>query len=693
MSPEQVRGKPVDGRTDLFALGICMYEMLAGEVPFKGESTMDVLMAIARDAHRPVRERNADVPEALAAVVDRCLAKSPDDRYASAREVVEALEAIAISADARVPQVRSEASTKSLGATAVSENRPRGSRWVVVGLGALLVGALALGLAWRARSSPSLTGPAASAASSGAGLDAELGIGLTELPPPRTSSPEAAKEYALAAQSVNDGSFDTGRVHLVRALKLDPGFAAAHLALVFWLPNKLDDDRRHVAAAAEGRAQLSDRDATVLEVFQQLLTKGTGSMDRTSEEAWQRWTSAAARFPTDAFILQTQATAGLYSGHEAEALKILDLSRKLDPKSVWPDLDVAMYLVSSGDLEGGMAAAARCLEISPSASICHTVRAGIELRLGQCGKLEEDARAAIALEPDASNAYYYLAGALLSKGASPESVVEANRRAEERLPDAQRKALFELTDANDMASLSGDFVTALAIFPRFDQLTATLPSGQIARAVFRAESDVLFETAQTDALLALADRYVKRLPVLTTDGPLTGKEIALWVRRRSGRIPDPEFRTLQEAWAKEARDAMPPKLANAVWFDFFAEPASSPKDAQEALDALARYSPLPAYEGMVPRESAMGQVLLLAGRVDEAIPHLRRAISACLVQDYIWQHQRAAELLGEALEAKRDKEGACTAYAEVLVHWGNAKPRSVTADKARARAKSLGCAK
>ena len=75
-------------------------------------------------------------------------------------------------------------------------------------------------------------GPAASAASSGAGLDAELGIGLTELPPPRTSSPEAAKEYALAAQSVNDGSFDTGRVHLVRALKLDPGFAAAHLALL-----------------------------------------------------------------------------------------------------------------------------------------------------------------------------------------------------------------------------------------------------------------------------------------------------------------------------------------------------------------------------------------------------------------------------------------------------------------------------
>ena len=68
-------------------------------------------------------------------------------------------------------------------------------------------------------------------------------------------------------------------------------------------------------------------------------------------------------------------------------------------------------------------------------------------------------------------------------------------------------------------------------------------------------------------------------------------------------------------------------------------------------------------------------------------------MSACFSPDSIRSHQYAAELLGEALEAKGDKDGACVAYGEVLVHWGNAKPRSVTADKARAHMKTLGCSK
>ena len=88
----------------------------------------------------------------------------------------------------------------------------------------------------------------------------------------------------------------------------------------------------------------------------------------------------------------------------------------------------------------------------------------------------------------------------------------------------------------------------------------------------------------------------------------------------------------------------------------------------------------------------MGQVLLLAGRVDEAVPHLRRAAGACYGCDYTPSHQLAAEWLGEALEQKGDRTGACESYAEVLAHWGHARPRSVTADKARARSKSLGCA-
>jgi predicted Zn-dependent protease len=162
------------------------------------------------------------------------------------------------------------------------------------------------------------------------------------------------------------------------------------------------------------------------------------------------------------------------------------------------------------------------------------------------------------------------------------------------------------------------------------------------------------------------------------------------VRRRAGKISDADFRAAREAGAKDMKQRMPPGDGSA-WFWFYGDATFSPADAREALDALPQFSPLPAYDGQVYQERVMGQVLLLAGRVDEAIPHLRRAVSACFSPDTVRSHQRAAELLGEALEAKSDKPGACAAYGEVLAHWGSAKPRSVTADAARAHVKKLGC--
>jgi serine/threonine-protein kinase len=189
----------------------------------------------------------------------------------------------------------------------------------------------------------------------------------------------------------------------------------------------------------------------------------------------------------------------------------------------------------------------------------------------------------------------------------------------------------------------------------------------------------------------VADAYLKRLPVLTSDALSSGRRMALSIRRRAGRIPDAEFRATREAWAREDMAKAEPQRANLVWFWYYAHSAATPADAREALDALPRYSPLPPYDANVYDERVMGHVLFLAGRVDEAIPHLREAVSGCFDPLFIPSHQLAAETLGEALESEGDAPGACAAYAEVLAHWGNAKPRSVTADAARARAKKLGC--
>jgi serine/threonine-protein kinase len=92
MSPEQVQSsKNVDGRTDLWALGLILYELVTGTYPFEGESTGAVLANILTSPLSTAHAVRAEVPEAISKVIERCLARQRDDRYSSAREVMEAL--------------------------------------------------------------------------------------------------------------------------------------------------------------------------------------------------------------------------------------------------------------------------------------------------------------------------------------------------------------------------------------------------------------------------------------------------------------------------------------------------------------------------------------------------------------------------------------------------------------------------
>jgi predicted Ser/Thr protein kinase len=88
MSPEQAEGLPVDLRSDVFSLGVVLYEMLAGRRPFRGDSSLALATAILRDAPAALRPQRSDVPPELERIVRRCLAKSPDLRYASAGELL-----------------------------------------------------------------------------------------------------------------------------------------------------------------------------------------------------------------------------------------------------------------------------------------------------------------------------------------------------------------------------------------------------------------------------------------------------------------------------------------------------------------------------------------------------------------------------------------------------------------------------
>ena len=87
LSPEQAAGKPADFRADQFAFGALLYEMATGVRPFKRATLAESLTATIREEPEPVRSKRADLPAPLAWLIERCLAKSPDDRYASTKDL------------------------------------------------------------------------------------------------------------------------------------------------------------------------------------------------------------------------------------------------------------------------------------------------------------------------------------------------------------------------------------------------------------------------------------------------------------------------------------------------------------------------------------------------------------------------------------------------------------------------------
>jgi serine/threonine-protein kinase len=96
MAPEQITGEKVDARTDLYSLGVMMYEMFTGAQPFRGESAVSILFNHLEGEIPPPQEICADVPPELAEIVMQTMAKNRDQRPQSANELLEKLRAVAV---------------------------------------------------------------------------------------------------------------------------------------------------------------------------------------------------------------------------------------------------------------------------------------------------------------------------------------------------------------------------------------------------------------------------------------------------------------------------------------------------------------------------------------------------------------------------------------------------------------------
>ncbi|MFN7940898.1 MAG: serine/threonine-protein kinase [Thermoanaerobaculia bacterium] len=138
MAPEQVEGKPLTAAADLFALGVVLFEMTTLELPWEGESPLSVAMKRVHEPPRSIAARRGDLSPGFRAIVERCLARRPEDRFADASEVAAAL------AGAAAPAAHA----------GLRQRRPRWAALAALGIVAV---AVAAGI-WRSRSAPAAPG-------------------------------------------------------------------------------------------------------------------------------------------------------------------------------------------------------------------------------------------------------------------------------------------------------------------------------------------------------------------------------------------------------------------------------------------------------------------------------------------------------------------------------------------------------
>lgn len=137
MSPEQARGRPVDKTSDVFSMGVVVYELVTGELPFKGQSPLDTMHAIAFEEVRPVTVVRKHLPPNLHRIVARCLRKRSADRYADAGKLAEELKALKRDIDSGVRRSISPGDRAREWLVWIQDSMPHGWAGIAVAVAAI----------------------------------------------------------------------------------------------------------------------------------------------------------------------------------------------------------------------------------------------------------------------------------------------------------------------------------------------------------------------------------------------------------------------------------------------------------------------------------------------------------------------------------------------------------------------------
>jgi serine/threonine-protein kinase len=689
MAPEQMLGNPVDGRADQFAWGVMAYELLSGRIPWQsgnGSSGGAQLVALIVSNQPAPPLGGSDIPTGVREVVSRALEKDRERRFSTMTELAAALGVAAtgvrIGVDAAV---RAPATTRSRALPV----------WIALGVAvvAAVAAYVVIGKKPAAASSSSSLGASATSSASTT-PPAPTVTTLTDQPPPPTKNAEAASEFAAGMQAMRDNNYYQANKAFEHATKLDPTMAAAYLRLAMTLVT-FDSDAKQAAfsKALSLRAQLGERDQALMNALAPVLQQTQVN----EVEAARRLDAMTEVYPLD---VELYDWLGNLREFTPSSLAPSERAIALDPKdgSGWQNKGGA--LLALGRLAEARDALERCAALNVNSADCVVFEAVADATAGRCEDFEREARAAADRAPEYAMT---LASALVAVGAPEQSVEQALEKATTAIGsgNAALGAFFREQQAAQVALVAGDFDRARA---HLRDAAATLAAAPSLRATYARSYELAVQSAQialesgdTAAARAAAGAFVARSPALVrAESQNHGVDLSLYLARVA--LPDGQapaaFEDARRAWidARKASGAYP----GSIWDYAYAATALTPSEASAALAALPKYAPLTPFQtwdtiapGGLP-DAEVGRAYLAAGKPDDALPYLRSAVASCNVFAAPVEHTRAMLNLGIVLE-KTDKDGACAAYQKVIVRWGHAKPRSVTAEEAKRRATALGC--